>query len=180
MSQTSSRKLVTWAVILATFSVALLGAIGASLFDVWRAQRAMTWPTTHGVVVESRFAPGCGRNGTGYHTLVRYRYQVGGAGYESRRILFGAASCDSKQAALNMTNRYSVASTVKVSFDPELPGEAVLIAGKVDASTWAGIYFMVFWLLLTAAATGMLVIVIRSTRPTAPDRPPQPTPGLRP
>ena len=128
-----------------------------------RSVRAMAWTTTDGIVVESR-SQGCGRGGAGNRPDVRYTYQVGGNAYENWRIVFGAASCGSRQAAKAITDRFPVAAIVKVSFDPQAPAEAVLIAGKVDDSTWTGIYFMSFWFLLVAAATGMLVHVARSTR----------------
>ena len=133
MSEKPRRNLTHWAVVLGVASIGLLGAIAYSLREVWRADRALAWPTTNGTIVESRSSMGCGRRGGGYFTVVRYRYQVGGASHESRRVLFGAASCDSKNASTNTTNQFPTAAAVKVAYDPQAPGEAVLIPGKVDA-----------------------------------------------
>lgn len=159
-SLTTSSKSIRWATGLGILSILLLFGIVVSLLDVWRADRTTAWPTTNGTVVESR-SQGCGRGGTGYRPDVRYKYQVGGNVYENWRIVFGSASCGSREAAKAITDRFPVAAIVKVSFEPQDPAEAVLIAGKVDESTWTGIYFMSFWLLLAAAATGMLVKVAR-------------------
>ncbi len=162
-SLTTSGKSIRWATGLGILSILLLFGIAVSLLDVWRAHRAMAWPTTNGIVVESR-SQGCGRGGGGYRQDVRYKYQFGGNAYENWWIVFGAASCGSREAAKAITDRFPVSAIVKVSFDPQAPAEAVLIAGKVDDSTWTGIYFMSFWFLLVAAATGMLVSMARSTR----------------
>lgn len=169
MSQPPRGRSAIWAIGLGILSFALLCGIAISLVEVWRADRATMWPTTNGIVVESRSAPGCGRKGTGYHTVVRYRYQVGGIAHESRRIIFGAASCDSREASKARTERFPVADPVPVRFDPEAPAEATLITGEVDESTWTGIYFMSFWFLLAAAATGMVGMVARSERRPGPN-----------
>lgn len=84
-------------------------------------------------------------------------------------LVFGAASCGSRDAAKSITDRFPLAAIVKVSFDPQAPGEAVIIPGKVDDSTWTAIYFLSFWFLLAAAATGMLVSVARSGRRPRPE-----------
>lgn len=179
MGQPPPSKAANWATGLGIFSILLLGGIAASLFDVWRAYRATTWPTTNGLVVESRYALGCGRKGTGYQVFVSYTYKVGGIAYQNRRILFGAASCYSEEEAKASTGQFPVAAVVKVAFDPQAPAEAVLIAGKVDESTWAGIYFLSFWFLLVAMATGMAVSVARSERRADPNLPLQRTLGRR-
>ncbi len=167
------RSTALWAKGLGIFSFLILCGVAFSLLEVWRADRAMTWPTTNGEIVESRSAPGCGRSGNGHHVLVRYAYRVGGIEYQNRRILFGASSCYSKQAAQATMEQFPVAAVVKVGFDPQAPAESVLIAGRVDESTWTGVYFLSFWFLLAAMATGMAVIVARSERRPAPGLPPQ-------
>jgi hypothetical protein len=158
-------KSMRWATGLGIFSILLLFGIGVSLLDVWRADRAKAWPATSGVIVQSR-PQTCGRGSTGLRPDVRYKYQVEGKVYENWRIVFGSASCGSREAAKAITDRFPVAAVVKVSFDPQDPAEAVLIAGKVDESTWTGIYFMSFWFLLVAAATAMVVSVARSKTPS--------------
>jgi len=179
MGQPPPGKAANWATGLGIFSMLLLGGVAVSLFDVWHAYRATMWLTTNGLVVESRSAPGCGRRGTGYHVFVSYTYRVGGIAYQSGRVLFGAASCYTKEEAEASTGQFPVAAIVKVGFDPQSPGEAVLIAGKVDESTWTGIYFMSFWFLLAAMATGMAVSVARSERRPDPNLPLQRTLGKR-
>ncbi len=173
-------KAAYWAIGLGIFSILLLCGIAFSLFDVWRAFRAATWPTTNGLVVESRSAPDCGRRkGTGHHLIVSYTYKVGGVTFKNRRLLFGAASCYSGEEAKASTAQFPVGAVVKVGFDPQAPAEAVLIAGRVDESTWTGIYFMSFWFLLVAMATGMAVSVARSERRRDPKLPLQRTLGKR-
>jgi Protein of unknown function (DUF3592) len=172
MSQPSRGNSTVWAFGLSMFCIFLLCGIAASLLDVWRANRAMSWPTTTGIVIESTSAPGCGRNRSGFHTLVRYQYLAGGMVHENRRILFGASSCDSQKASKAITDRFPVAASIPVRYNPQAPADAVLIAGKVDQSTWTGIYFMSFWLLLVAAATAMVISVARAERRLLPQSQP--------
>ena len=179
MSQPPLSKTTIWTIILGIFSIALLCGIAASLLEVWRADRATMWPTTNGFVVESRLFQGCGRKRTGYLSVVRYSYQVGGIAYESQRIVFGAASCNPMETAKAITDRFPVAAVVKVSFDPQAPAVAVLIPGKVDESTPQGIVIMSLWFLIAAAATGMVGYVARSERRPNPNLPPQRTSGER-
>ena len=127
----------------------------------------------NGTIVESRSALGCGRSRTAYYAIARCTYQVGGIGREGRRVRFGAANCYSMNQAKALVDQFPVASVTTVRFVPEAPARSVLIAGSVDESTTEGIYFLSFWLLLAAGATGMVVTVERSRRRPSPGLPPQ-------
>jgi hypothetical protein len=165
MTAPPSRKATVWAALLALFSVAILCAIAASLYEVWRADHAAAWPTTEGTVVESRPILGCARRGstyTGYFAIVRYQYRAGGVDHASDRVVFGASTCYAKEAAQSITAQFPPAARIKVYFNPQAPAEAVLVPGRVDESTWTGIVFLFFLLLITASATAMIVVVSRS------------------
>ena len=179
MSEAPPRNTAKWAKVLGMLCILLLCAVAYSLLDVWRAERAASWPTANGKITDSRSAPGCGRSGNGYHVFVRYSYRVGGIEYQSHRILFGASSCYSRQEAQASMAQFPAAAVVKVSFDPQAPAESVLVAGRVDESTWTGVYFISFWFLIAAMATGMAVIVARSERRPASGLPPQRELGKR-
>ena len=142
--------------------VLLVGIVDAAI-DIWRANRAEAWPTANGVVIESRTRPGCSRAGKGYSTTVRYRYQVDGKDYESRRIIFGAASCDPEHFARSSMKEFPVGAEIKVRYDPQAPAEAVLIPGMVDDSTSGALAFMTLWLVLATAAAAMVLYVARTS-----------------
>lgn len=151
----------------------VLCGLAYSYLEVWRAQRALNWPTADGLIVASSASLGCGRTGTSHYLIVRYKYRANGADREGRRILFGASICYSKSEAGDLVKRFPAGSVTTVRYDPDSPSESVLIAGKVDEVTWTGIYFMFWWLLLLSAATGMVVIVERSKRNPGRGLPPQ-------
>lgn len=180
MKKTRPSNASMWAAGLALFSLLLLCLIGVSLLDVWRAYRSASWPTTYGLIVESTSAYGCRRQGSGHRPRVRYTYEIDGAKYQSRQFQIGAASCYSSRAAKAIQDQFPVAATVKVAYDPQDPSEAVLIVGKVDESTWTGVYFMSFWFLLVAGATGMAASVARSERRPSRGLPAQRTLGSGP
>lgn len=165
MTAPPSRTATVWAALLALFSVAILCAIAYSLYEVWRANRAAAWPTTEGTVVESRSILGCARRGstyTGYFAIVRYQYRAGGVDHASDRVVFGASSCYAKEEARSITAQFPHGARIKVYFNPQAPAEAVLVPGRVDESTWNGIVFLCFLLVMTGSATGMLVLVSRT------------------
>src|SRR5690242_6905310 len=98
MTLTPPSKNTVCAVVFACACIFLLWGLTSYLVDVWRAQRAVTWPTADGVVVSSKAVRGCGK-GSSYYPVVRYEYKIGGVGYVGHRDAFGSAGCGSESAA---------------------------------------------------------------------------------
>jgi len=156
------RKNVFIAACCSVVSLLALCGIADSVHDVWRAKQSETWPVVDGVVVESKFAQGCGRRGIHYFSTVRYEYRVGSVLHASRRITFGSAACLGENDAKDIAARYPLGAVVKVSYDPDAPGKAVLVAGQVPESTGAAIVFLTFLFLLSMALASMFVAMARS------------------
>jgi len=158
------RKTVIFAVCCSVVSLLSLGGIASSLHDVRRARQAEAWPAVDGVVVESRFARGCGRGGGGYYSRVRYEYRAEGTARTGWRIMVGSGGgYVGESAARDIAGRYPVGAVVRVSFDPDAPDEAVLVTGQVPESTWPGIVFLTFLFLLSAALASLFVAMARSS-----------------
>jgi hypothetical protein len=115
--------------------------------DIFKTSEAKDWPTTVGVVVSSRAVQGCSKS---FNTEVLYQYTVGVTSYVGNRLIFGAGDCGSKNDAQAKANQYPVKSPVTVHFNPELPSEAVIIAGKVPNGTWWLILILPFGIILFA------------------------------
>jgi hypothetical protein len=103
--------------------VALAGWAGRV---VWRGWRARRWPAAPGQVIGFDFREGRGRRGRPYigHLELRYRYAVGGAAFEGRRVGFGLEH-ETPSAAL-APDRVTLGTPLIVYYDPRDPGEAVL------------------------------------------------------
>ena len=106
------------------------GWAGRTVWRVWRARR---WPAAAGHVVAFEFGEHRGAKGSRYHTFgVQYRYAVGGAPFEGRRVGFGVLH---EAADLALAGRGGGAAPVRpgapvaVYYDPRRPGEAVLRRG---------------------------------------------------
>lgn len=65
-----------------------------------------------------------------------YTYEVDGKPMSSKRVSFEVFG--EKFDAERVVARYPAGTRVKVFYNPEDPGRAVLITG-VDATTWAGV-----------------------------------------
>lgn len=84
-----------------------------------------SWPSTSGVVEESR-VQAVGRNGPD-EARVSYRYAVAGRAYTGARIGYVLPSSDA--GARTLASRYSPGTEVRVYYDPGDPARAVLRPG---------------------------------------------------
>lgn len=89
------------------------------------------WPTTEGIVIESRIVGvGGGRPDSGLRTRVRYLYAVNGVKHEGWRITYQRKRGDlSADHAQNVLERYPSDEKIKVHYHPDRPGISVLEPG---------------------------------------------------
>ena len=105
------------------------GLILAGRLSIRRPAESEAWPAVEGVIIESTVA--AQREGRQvYRPIVRYRYEVGGERYEGSRIQWAAAAGYRKYTrARRVLDSYRSGSTIKVHYDPQRPGVAVLKPG---------------------------------------------------
>lgn len=118
--------------VLRWFSVGLLIAGGLLLGRAWwtndLASRSKDWPTTAGTVLHSRVVREGGKGESKFVPLVRYSYEVAGIRYESERR--SLASSKTRQSTAEAICRdYPPGGAVTVHYDPEKPGESLLVVG---------------------------------------------------
>ena len=96
------------------------------------ALASRSWPTTRGVVEQSRVetirSRRADRSKT-YRPRVRYAYEVDGRSYSAERISFGDSAIGLRGPAARIADRYPGGSRVTVHYSPEQPAEAVLVTG---------------------------------------------------
>lgn len=106
------------------------GLILAGRLSIRRTAESETWPTVDGFVIESTVAARHEGKQV-YRPVVRYRYEVGGERFEGSRIQWAATAGYRKYTrARRMLDRYRSGSTIKVHYDPQRPGVAVLNPGR--------------------------------------------------
>lgn len=111
-------------------AMGVAGIIGGHL-SYRNAIASPNWPTTDGLVTESRVVGiGGGRAGSGMRARVRYAYDVGGFRYNGRRITYLRERGDrSEEHVRKQVKRYPVGSVVRVHYRPDRPNIAVLEPG---------------------------------------------------
>ena len=105
-----------------------LGVAGVSVVDIWTGLKTPAWPTVEGQVVESRITSGS--EGTAH---VEYEYEVAERRYRNDRIATGFFF--GNVGAILVQRRYPLEKRVRVYYDPDDPGNAVLETG-IPASAW--------------------------------------------
>jgi hypothetical protein len=150
--------------------VLVFAGIGAfliyrSLQNRKRAEASQGWPSTLGVVAESRVTRSTSTDSEGdtsvsYSPHVEYTYQVGGKEYRGKDITFGfKQGYGSPAKAEEVTARYPEGGSVTVYYDPANPQKAVLErrAGGFGASLAIGIIFLAIGLCLACPGAVFLL-----------------------
>ena len=117
---------------LACAFVAGLALTGVGAWKVKAGLEAKSWPATSGVVQHSAVAKRDRvghRRGDTYRAHVEYAYSVDGRYYRASRISFGELPTGFSAPARWTVERYPTASEVRVHYDPDDPGRAVLVTG---------------------------------------------------
>jgi hypothetical protein len=122
-----------------------VGLGGCAFNQVERVKQVQAWPTTTGVVIESKLLvshrhpdltdpgrvqePGIHieRARTEYDADIRYRYEVSGAGFEGRSVTPGNVAVDDD--VRRWVAKYPKGSKVTVHYNPARPTDAVLESG---------------------------------------------------
>lgn len=114
----------------------ILIALGTG-FSIWgygvmqTAKASLNWPTTQALIVRSQIKSTMATGDVDYqHSAnITYTYTVNGKAYTSGKIIAGDYSSNSSRRAKKIIKRYKKGSDVKAYYNPEKPGEAVLIPG---------------------------------------------------
>ena len=102
------------------------GLILAGRRSLRRPAESENWPAVEGFVIESTVVALRDERQL-YRPMVRYRYEVGCERFEGRRIHWAASTGYRKYTrARRMLDRYRSGSAIKVHYDPQRPGVAVL------------------------------------------------------
>jgi hypothetical protein len=85
------------------------------------------WPAVDGVVLDSAVVAERGEGRQVFRPMVRYRYEVEGQRFEGGRIEWAVPQASRKYTrARRMLDAYRAGRRVKVHYDPQRPGVAVL------------------------------------------------------
>jgi hypothetical protein len=111
----------------------LLVIVGGIVFWIHRRTAAkqaasMSWPTCEGRVARSWVESGRDKEGRySYSARVQYAYIVNGQNQQCERVAWGGRSSSSNQDDADAeVARYPAGSAIRVHYNPEKPGEAVL------------------------------------------------------
>jgi Protein of unknown function (DUF3592) len=119
-------------------TLAGLGLLLTAAFDLRKAYRAKTWPTTQGKILSSGLAEVSDSDGTTYKVAILYEYSVNGVSHRSDVWRLRAGSSSFTKAATKAVERYPLGATVNVYFNPEDPADAMLEPGRVSWSLLLG------------------------------------------
>ena len=125
--------------------------------------KSRSWPTTNGVVVQSRIQIDADSSS---RPFIEYRYQVESRTYLSSRIRFGNTS--GANVANQLATTYHLGKEVKVFYDPLDASSAILEPG-VEPTTYVGFaggpililagLFLGRWLVLELRQPGSVMTV---------------------
>lgn len=121
---------IFWSAIVLTFDCMLL-------YSGYKQVVAESWPTTNGVITESRLRINRDSDGDTYEPVISYRYMVGDQVYTSDTFRFDNMSSSDRSYQRGIVNDHPRDMAVKVWYNPDDPSEAVLSTGLTGQS-----YFM--------------------------------------
>jgi hypothetical protein len=121
---------MVWPVIVTLLGFALL--VRATR-DRLKSNRARSWPTAQGTVLESRLREVRDSDGSTWEVYILYEYPVNGVSYRSDVWRLQAGSSSFTETAKKTVASYPIGSVVTVHFNPEAPADAILEPGKM---TW--------------------------------------------
>jgi hypothetical protein len=98
---------------------------------------SMSWPSTQGTVLESRWmmTSGSKYSSMSVKVTMRYRYSVADRGYTSDRIAIWGPS-GLKPTTHDFIDTHPAGAPVTVYYDPERPGRAVLARAPQNVLSW--------------------------------------------
>lgn len=116
------------------------------------------WPTTRGRIISSkiRIEERSHRDTTYYHPEVTYTYSVDGQDYKSQQLSVGDFDSDSVKRAQKVVDKYPRNLEVKVFYDPDNPGNALIETGFRFSSV---LVFMLGAVFFIAAILGFFGVI---------------------
>ena len=99
------------------------------LSDIYRQIPAESYPETSGRVTRSEVTGRPHDGGTTYHAEIEYAYEVNGIRYHGNRHRYFSGSTGSRRPQEEAVRRYPVGKEVRVFYNPENTGDAVLETG---------------------------------------------------
>jgi hypothetical protein len=103
--------------------------------DMTRAKASTEWPTTPGVIKESRVGTHTSDDSTTYHAEIRYAFTVNSQPYLGKKIAFGDYGSSNPSHAKNIVKRYPEGKDVTVHYLPRKPSVSVLEPG-LQGQAW--------------------------------------------
>ncbi|GAB6094242.1 hypothetical protein JCM14469_04940 [Desulfatiferula olefinivorans] len=120
---------------------------GFGLFRYQTAKKSLAWPSTTGTITSARAESRKADKGFQYMPSVRYTYSVNQTRYTGSRITASDTYEKTKSRAEKILRDYPVGGAVTVYYDPEKPGESLLVTGmkaNVYGLLAAGIFCLFF------------------------------------
>jgi hypothetical protein len=119
-----------------------------------KAQRAKSWPSVPGRVLESSLRAVLDNRGRTYRAYILYEYAVGGVTRRSDVWRLGVGTSSFTKGSTEVVERYPVGTAVTVFFDPDNPADAMLEPGNASWFLFvAGMLFAGAGVLLLFKAT---------------------------
>jgi hypothetical protein len=98
--------------------------------DNAHGEKSLTWPVTPGRITESRIEVREHRTtATDYDDVIEYEYTVSNRVYRNRAVDLKIRDWHDRVAIRAFVDSYPVGKEVAVHYDPENPGDALLVAG---------------------------------------------------
>ncbi len=148
--------------------VPFLAIAGFLVFSARRsnaqAQASQTWPSVMGKVTASSVevstsSDSDGGTSTSYYPAVTYDYEVLGHRYSSNRVVFGfRVGSGNRAQAQTVVDRYIPGNSIRVYYNPNNPGEAVLERTSQSSNIvkWIAILIVVI-VCITLGFTGAVI-----------------------
>jgi len=128
-----------------------LGLLVKSTRDRIKCNRARSWPTTQGKILDSRLREVSDSEGKSWEIYILYEYWVNGETYRSSVWRLQAGSSSFTGSAQKVIATYPIRSAVMVYYNPDSPDDAMLEPGKMD-----------WWMFFAGAAffvTGVFAVI---------------------
>jgi hypothetical protein len=98
-----------------------------SIYQRNRLRASQSWVPATATILKAELLTSAASDSTEYRILLAYEYESNGVRYTGKRIGFGPRGYARKKRAEAELQLYPVGGTVTAYFDPENPGEAVLV-----------------------------------------------------
>jgi len=109
------------------------GLLIAGIYQRNRIAASQSWPRAIGTITSGSIVREYSNDSTGYSVALTYEYLANGVTHTGKRIGFSRRVFSRSSRAQTELERYPVNSAVIVYFNPEKPGDAVLVRNYPDS-----------------------------------------------